>query len=318
MSGHAGRCGEDLTGNIFFYNIPLPKTEWLLRSNVSKLKGQFPLSLSLVLRRMLLVAKADDKDDAKAKALSVLQCSLMSFKQPNIKCMLKFYFIYSLQFLVTEVSLLELVSRDQEYLTTGYSGLVPHLHYHEPSKFVLVSLLVKGLFHKLCVPADNKGQKTFSEDIMETLIFFHSVVVLKGLPEDFASEVEERNDSVQKNAVSFLLTISKLADTRKDCQRPLSEIDDTTLMAESEELNSLLMKGYVLNFYKHGSLPALTEDNWLNMGDGFQFIGGLALVTWAIGTSVSELCEDEDSCVVLAFKQLGDAFNGKLGRKERP
>ena len=57
MSGHARRCGEDLTGNTFFYNIPLPKTEQLLRSNVSELKGQFPVSLSLVLRYMLLVAK---------------------------------------------------------------------------------------------------------------------------------------------------------------------------------------------------------------------------------------------------------------------
>ena len=49
-------------------------------------------------------------------------------------------------------------------------------------------------------------------------------VVLKGLPEDFATEVEERNDSVQNNTVSFLLTISKLSDMRKDCQQRLSEI----------------------------------------------------------------------------------------------
>ena len=57
MSGHAGRRGEDLTGSVFFYNIPLPKTERLLRSNVPELNDQFPLSLSLVLRHMLLVAK---------------------------------------------------------------------------------------------------------------------------------------------------------------------------------------------------------------------------------------------------------------------
>lgn len=69
MSGHAGRRGEDLTGSVFFYNIPLPKTEQLLRSNVPELNDQFPLSLSLVLRCMLLVAKADDKEDANAKVL---------------------------------------------------------------------------------------------------------------------------------------------------------------------------------------------------------------------------------------------------------
>ncbi|XP_037382592.2 probable ATP-dependent RNA helicase DDX60 [Talpa occidentalis] len=69
MSGRAGRRGEDLVGNVFFYGIPLPKVERLLRSDVAKLKGQFPLSISFILRLMMLVAKADDKKDAKAKVL---------------------------------------------------------------------------------------------------------------------------------------------------------------------------------------------------------------------------------------------------------
>ena len=47
-------------------------------------------------------------------------------------------------------------------------------------------------------------------------------VVLKALPEDLATGAEEHNDRVQ-NVASFLLTISKLADMRKECQLPLSE-----------------------------------------------------------------------------------------------
>ncbi|XP_057576651.1 probable ATP-dependent RNA helicase DDX60 [Hippopotamus amphibius kiboko] len=395
MSGRAGRRGEDLTGSVFFYNIPVPKIERLLKSNVPKLKGQFPLTLSLVLRLMLLVAKADDKEDAKAKALSVLQHSLMSFKQPNIRRMLKFYFIYSLQFLVTEGFL------DQDCTPIGYSGLVTHLHYHEPSNFVLVSLLVKGLFHKLCVPTNIKGQKTFSEEVMETLVvvlahlfgrnylppcagdfkkrFSHSVVTLKDLPKDFAAVVEEHNDRIQKNFASFLLTISKLADMRKEYQLPLSEIDFSGKECADSELVCHLMpgvesrtavspfaclsnitdqdlfdvnvvkdamlrtidvdaknlpllflnkydksgrkyplNGYVLNFHKHGSLSALTEDNWLNMGDAFNLIRDFALVTQAIRISLSELCDDKNDNVVLAFTQLSEAFNRKLGPKERP
>ena len=30
------------------------------------------------------------------------------------------------------------------------AGLATHLHYHEPSNYVLVSFLQRGLFHKLC------------------------------------------------------------------------------------------------------------------------------------------------------------------------
>jgi len=67
MSGRAGRRGQDMIGNVFFYDIPLPKVERLIKSNVPQLKGQFPLTISLILRLMLLAVKADDKADAKAK-----------------------------------------------------------------------------------------------------------------------------------------------------------------------------------------------------------------------------------------------------------
>uniref|UniRef100_A0A9L0SQV0 DExD/H-box helicase 60 n=1 Tax=Equus caballus TaxID=9796 RepID=A0A9L0SQV0_HORSE len=339
MSGRAGRRGEDLIGNVFFYDIPLPKIQRLLKSNVPKLKGQFPLSISLVLRLMLLVAKANDKEDAKAKALSVLQHSLMSFKRPKIECMLKFYFIYSLQFLVTEGYL------NEKCVPIGYTGLVSHLHYHEPANFVLVSLLVKGLFHKLCIPISIDGKQTFSEDVMETLVvvlanlfgrrylppcvenfkkkFSPSIVTLDDLPKDFAAVVEEHNNRMQGNFGSFLLTISKLADMRKEYQLPLSEIDFSGKECEDSELVSHLMPGaesrtavspfaclsnitdqdlfdinvamlqtinlnvknipllclnkydktgrkcplnaYALNFYKHGSLLALTLGNWYDL-----------------------------------------------------
>ncbi|XP_039731718.1 probable ATP-dependent RNA helicase DDX60 [Pteropus medius] len=392
MSGRAGRRGEDLIGNVFFYGIPLPKIERLLKSNVPKLKGQFPLSISLVLRLMLLIAKADDKEDAKAKALSVLQHSLMSFKQPKIKCMLKFYFIYSLQFLATEGYL------NSECIPTGYSGLVSHLHYHEPANFVLVSLLEKCLFHKLCIPINIDGQKTFSQDVMETLVvvlanlfgrrylppcvknlkkkFAHSVKILDALPKEFAAVVEEHNNRIRENFGSFLLSISNLADMRKEYQLPLSEIDFSSKECEDSELVSHLMpgtesrtavspfaclsditdqdlfdmdvvndvmlrtiyvnvenvpflslvkrnrngrkcplNGYALNFYKTGSLSALTVDNGLNMGDAFNLIRDFVLVIQSIRISLSELCDDEDDNVVLAFKQLSEAFKTKLRKK---
>nr|XP_058158354.1 probable ATP-dependent RNA helicase DDX60 [Dasypus novemcinctus] len=394
MSGRAGRHGEDLIGNVFFYDVPLPKIERLLRSNVPKLKGQFPISLTLVLRLMLLAAKADDKEDAKAKVLSLLQYSLMSFKQPKIKCMLKFYFIYSLQFLVTEGYL------DQECVPMGYSGLVSHLHYHEPANFVLVRFLEKGLFHKLCTPVIIDGQKRFSEDTMETLVvvlanlfgrrYFppcvkklkkknpQSVAILDNLPKDFAIVVKEYNDRIQNNFGSFLLTISKLADMRKEYQLPLSEIDFSVEKCEDSELVSHLMPGvesrtaispfaclsnitdqdlfdtdvlndavlrtvnvyrenipflklnkydmrgkkcslnaYALNFYKHGSLLKLTSENRLNMGDAFNLIRDFVLTIQSIRISLSELCDDKDDNVVLAFKQLSDAFNAKLKKKGR-
>lgn len=69
MSGRAGRRGQDLLGDVYFFNIPLPKISKLIKSKVPELRGQFPLSISLILRLLLLASKADDLEDGKAKVL---------------------------------------------------------------------------------------------------------------------------------------------------------------------------------------------------------------------------------------------------------
>ncbi|MEE6461041.1 hypothetical protein FKM82_001175, partial [Ascaphus truei] len=237
MSGRAGRRGQDLIGNVFFYKIPMPKVKKLIKSNVPQLKGQFPLGISLVLRLMLLAARSDDKEDAKAKVLSLLMHSLMSFKQPLETSMLKLYFLFSLHFLVQEGYL------DQEGNPMGFTGLVTHLHYHEPSNFVFVSFLKTGLFHKLC---QAKCSKPFSKYDMENLVlvlanlfgrrylpacmlnlkgsFFQSKVFLEDLPDDFAAALRDYNQKIATIFGHCLLTISKLAHMEEEYQLPLSKI----------------------------------------------------------------------------------------------
>ncbi|NWW55221.1 DDX60 helicase, partial [Pedionomus torquatus] len=337
MSGRAGRRGQDMIGNVFFYDIPLPKIERLIKSNVPQLKGQFPLTVTLVLRLMLLAAKADDKADARAKALSVLKHSLMAFRKERYAEILKIYFIFSLQFLVKEGYL------DQEGDPIGFAGLVTHLYYHEPSNFVLVSFLVKGLFHKLCQPI--KGSTVFSEAVLEKLVlilanlfgrrylpacsmkykkkFCQSKVFLEDLPKPFADAVNEYNTKVEANFAHFLLTAARLADMEQEYRLPLSKTDFASKNWCGSELASYLMddtksisaispfacvsgvvdnhlfhreivnkavlrtlginvkncpllyltkydnqgrrqplNAYALDFYKHGSLLALTTDNW--------------------------------------------------------
>ncbi|CAO2612241.1 Probable ATP-dependent RNA helicase DDX60 [Lemmus lemmus] len=344
MSGRAGRRGQDLLGDVYFFNIPPFKIEKLIKSKVPELRGQFPLSISLILRLMLLASKADDPEDGKAKALSVLRHSLLSFKRPQVTDMLKLYFLYSLQFLVKEGHI------DQEGNPTGFAGLVSHLHYHEPSNLVFVSFLVRGLFHNLCQPT-HEGSKCFSEDVMEKLVlvlanlfgrrympakfqdanikFYQSKVFLDDLPEDFSEALLEYNMQVTKDFAAFLQIVSRFADMKQEYQLPLSKIEFTGKECEDSPLVSHLMScregrmavspfvclsgnfdvdllcpgisdnvilhtvgmdhiqapvlwphrfdstgrklplnAYALDFYKHGSLEALTQDN----GTAFQII----------------------------------------------
>ncbi|XP_061228962.1 probable ATP-dependent RNA helicase DDX60 isoform X2 [Neopsephotus bourkii] len=387
MSGRAGRRGYDMTGNVFFYDIPMPKVERLIKSNIPELKGQFPLTISLILRLMLLAAKADDEEDAKAKALSVLKHSLMSFRKERYAQILKIYFVFSLQFLIKECYL------DQEGKPIGFAGLVTHLYYHEPSNFVLVSFLVKGLFHKLCRPI--KGSTVFSENVLEKLVlilanlfgrrylpacalkykrtFCQSKVFLEDLPEDFAEAVNEYNRKVEENFAHFLLTTAKLADMEQEYRLPLSKTDFTSKSWHGSELASYLMdttksisaispfacvsgmvdndlflgeninkavlrtlginvkncpllylkkydnqgrkqplNAYALDFYKHGSLIALTTDNWLNEGEAYYALKEFLLIIKSISTSLSELCDDPNDNVLLAFQQLGRIYAEKL------
>ncbi|XP_054058697.1 probable ATP-dependent RNA helicase DDX60 isoform X2 [Rissa tridactyla] len=383
LSGRAGRRGQDMIGNVFFYDIPLHKIERLIKSNVPQLKGQFPLNVTLILRLMLLVAKADDKADARAKALSVLKHSLMSFRKERYAEILKIYFIFSLQFLIKEGYL------DQEGNPIGFAGLVTHLYYHEPSNFVLASFLVKGLFHKLCQPI--KGSTVFSEEVLEKLVLIlanlfgrkhlpacsmkykqtscQSKVFLEDLPKDFADAVNEYNTKVEKNFAHFLLTIAKLADMEQEYRLPLSKTDFTSKNWHGSELASYLMdntksisaispfaclsgvvdndlfhgeiinkavlrslginvtncplfylnkydnqgrkrplNAYALDFYKNGSLT----DNWLNERDAYYALKDFSLLIKSIGTSLSELCDNPNDNVLLAFRQLGAIYEEKL------
>ncbi|XP_048797846.1 probable ATP-dependent RNA helicase DDX60 isoform X3 [Lagopus muta] len=353
MSGRAGRRGQDMIGDVFFYDIPLPKVERLIKSNVPQLKGQFPLTISLILRLMLLAAKADDKMDARAKGYL-----------------------------------------DQEGNPVGFAGLVTHLHYHEPSNFVLVSFLVKGLFHKLCRPI-KEGSTDFSEEVLEKLVlvlanlfgrrylpacsmafkhtFYQSKVFLEDLPEDFADAVNEYNTKVEENFAHFLLTTAKLADMEEEYKLPLSKTDFSSEKWHSTELASYLMdntkrisavspfacisgmvdddlfhgenvnkavlrslginvrncpllhlkkydkqgrslplNAYALDFYKHGSLIAVATDNWLNEGDAYYLLKDFVLLIQSIRTSLSELCDDPNDHVLLAFQKLGEVYESKF------
>ncbi|XP_039732062.1 putative ATP-dependent RNA helicase DDX60 [Pteropus medius] len=388
MAGRAGRRGQDLMGDVYFFNIPVPKIEKLIKSNVPELRGQFPISISLILRLMLLASKGDDPEDAKAKVLSVLKHSLLSFKQPRTMKMLKLYFLFTLQFLVKEGYL------DQEGNPMGFAGLVSHLHYHEPSNLVFVNFLVRGLFHNLCQPTQ-KGSKHFSQDVMEKLVlvlanlfgrkylpakfqdatvkFYQSKVFLEALPEDFGAALNEYNMNVTKDFASFLLIVSNLADMKQEYQLPVSEISFTGKEYEDSQLVSHLMSckegkvaispfvclsgnsdsdllqpktpnhvilrtigishaqvpvlwsqkidgqgrimplnAYVLDFYKHGSLIGLVQDNRMNEGEAYQLLKDFSLTIQSISVSLRELCENEEDNVVLAFEQLSETFLEKL------
>ncbi|XP_035676190.1 probable ATP-dependent RNA helicase DDX60 [Branchiostoma floridae] len=249
MSGRAGRRGFDPVGNVVFFGLPRPKINRLLAANVPCLTGNYPLTSSLVLRLMLLTTRGDDKTDAFNRALNLLKHPFLSHNKPHFQDQLQHHFLFSVQFLMRQ-GLLDLEGTPQ-----GMAGLASHLHYHEPSNFVLVWLLQKGIFHKICVPKDGSSNE-FSDDVLRRLVlilanlfgreflpaFFtpqtvknmqqrkklsQSKLILEDLPELVSSSIKEYNQQTLKLFHSYLCTVAEALAPRlgQETSLPASQIE---------------------------------------------------------------------------------------------
>ncbi|XP_078360877.1 putative ATP-dependent RNA helicase DDX60 [Oculina patagonica] len=227
MSGRAGRRGFDPVGNVVFFGVPYRKVQRLITANIPKLVGNFPINVTLVLRLLLMTSKGDDNKDALTKALTLLSHPFICRKQPEMDGQIKKHFLFSVE-LLARLGLINKTGAPQEM-----AGLVTHLHYHEPSNFVLVSFLQRGLFHKIC-----KGQRRrpFSEHVMRKMVlvlshlfgrrFLHanfkrvvrlcptSKVILEDLPYEFAEALQDYNRQVTDVFSQYLTTVA--AEIEKD------------------------------------------------------------------------------------------------------
>ncbi|XP_029336518.1 probable ATP-dependent RNA helicase DDX60 isoform X3 [Mus caroli] len=72
------------------------------------------------------------------------------------------------------------------------------------------------------------------------------------------------------------------------------------------------LNAYALDFYKHGSLIGLVQDNGMHQGEAYNLLKDFKLTIKSISVSLRELCENEEDNVVLAFEQLSTSFQEKF------
>ncbi|EHB11595.1 Putative ATP-dependent RNA helicase DDX60, partial [Heterocephalus glaber] len=355
MSGRAGRRGQDLLGDVYFFDIPLPKVGKLIKSKVPELKGQFPLKITLILRLMLLASKADDLEDGQAKGYLDREgnptgfaglVSHLHYHEPSN--------LVFVSFLVRGLfhNLCQPTNKGSKWFSQDVM-----------EKLVLV---LANLFGRIYIPA-----KYYDGNMK----FYQSKVFLDDLPEDFSAALVEYNMQVTKDFASFLPLVSKLADMKQEYQLPLSEIKFTGKECEDSQLVSHLMSckegraaispfvclsgnfdsdllqpdisnhfilrtlginhtqapilwpkrfdsqgrrmplnAYALDFYKHGCLEVLDQDNGIHTGTAYHLLKDFSLIIKSISVSLHELCENEDDNVVLAFEQLSETYSEKFNK----
>ncbi|XP_046851918.1 probable ATP-dependent RNA helicase DDX60 [Xenia sp. Carnegie-2017] len=252
ISGRAGRRGFDMIGNVIFFGIPQAKINRLMTVSLPRIIGNFPLNESLVLRLLLIVNKGKDREVALNQALTLLHNPLICKNQPELDLQLKHHFLFCVEHLVRQ-GLLDLKGCPQ-----GLAGLAIHLHYHEPSNFVLLSFLRSKVLHNFCRNKNaRKRDGKFSKDFMKSLVIvlshlfarrrLHeflmqrprstSKIRLEKLPSEFEAELDKYNSNVHEVFDLYIRTVSgHVNDTSgEDITLPLSSVK--LISAENYKMN---------------------------------------------------------------------------------
>ncbi|KAF6783589.1 DEAD/DEAH box helicase [Colletotrichum musicola] len=168
-SGRAGRRGFDLLGNVVFHAIPSRRAMEIMSSRLPDLRGQFPISVTLILRLFGLMHDTSDSYYAVKAVESLLTQTRLYLGGPSSQMSVKHHLRFSIDYLRRQ----HLLSATEVPL--NFLSLVGHLYFTENAVFALHSLLKDGYLHELCAKVDSPGmQKNLLLELLTVLCHLFS------------------------------------------------------------------------------------------------------------------------------------------------
>ncbi|KAK4151852.1 DEAD/DEAH box helicase [Chaetomidium leptoderma] len=143
-SGRAGRRGFDVLGNIVFHDMQPHRALEIMSAKLPDLRGQFPTSVTLILRLFILLHGTDNSSFAADAVNSLLTQNRLYLGGPATKMSIAHHLRFSIDYLRRQ----HLLSPTGEPL--NFSGLIGHLYYAESAVFAFHALLQEGYFHEVC------------------------------------------------------------------------------------------------------------------------------------------------------------------------
>ena len=237
-SGRAGRRGFDLLGNVVFHDIHPHRVLEIMSAKLPDLRGQFPTSVTLILRLFILLHGTENSEYAVNSVKSLLTQNRLYLGGPDAKMSIAHHLRFSIDYLRREHLLSE------KGVPLNFSGLVGHLYYTENAVFAFHALLKDGYFHKLCCCSGQSRQDVIREimlvlshlfcrypcvqhkdrEFRERLHHSPSLGILPNLPKRACEILERHNQqtlSVFRNYVTSYAE-QHLADKPDNCL-PLTE-----------------------------------------------------------------------------------------------
>lgn len=259
-AGRAGRRGFDVLGNVVFQGIPHGKLCRLLSSRLPDLNGHFPITTSLVLRLMILLANSDDKSAyAKNAVNSLLSSSRICLGGEEARQTILHHLRFSIEYLRRNNLL------DADGTPLNLSGGIAHLYYTENSSFAFHALFSNGYFHSLCKDIKDKPDETLVEMMLvlshifrryrlsQSLLEAHekadkkssSVVVLPPLPSRACGMLQEHNKKTLDIYAGYVSTFVDQHVNAVDSVLPLSHMNCGGDLSAQEASPSLPMRSPV-------------------------------------------------------------------------
>ncbi|KAF4979437.1 hypothetical protein FZEAL_4361 [Fusarium zealandicum] len=378
-AGRAGRRGFDLLGNIVFNGIPKNRVHEIMSSRLPALKGQFPVSTTLILRLFVLLSGTKNSKFAVDAVQALLSQTRLYLGGPEAEVSVKHHLRFSIEYLRRQ----GLLSADGK--PTNFAGLVGHLYFTENAVFGFHSLLRGGYFHNLCKDFDTDRERVLREMMLVLSHLFNRVplqrkhklreiaktstseIFLQQLPptaekllvqhnretlsifKDYAHSyvnqhlVDKPDQTLPLTKISVgsgsdegsagehsaairspFARLSGFDDEFKSIKELCSSVRDGIFLEESAipympigpddtagELNA-----YIYDFYKHGSLEVLINDNGIDRGDVWFHLKDFSDTLKTIVTSLKAIISSGGDFDMDMNDDMSDADDGEDGEPD--
>ncbi|CAM1501134.1 Fc.00g102960.m01.CDS01 [Cosmosporella sp. VM-42] len=269
-SGRAGRRGFDLLGNVVFNGIPEERVHEIMSSRLPGLRGQFPISNTLMLRLLGLLHGTNNTSFAKNAVQALLSQNKLYLGGPDAEMSVKHHLRFSIEYLRRQ----DLVSADGTPL--NFAGLIGNLYFTENSVFAFHSLLRGGYFHQLCEDIETAPEKVLPDMVLVLSHLFSRIPVRR---------TKRYEESVSKSSsIVFLPRLPQKAEE---------------ILVDHNEQTLSIFKGYVQSYIDQ-HLPK-KPDNMLPFtktavgdqnGNQGHFLGGEPKVIRSPFVALSGLTDD--------------------------
>ncbi|KAH6623294.1 hypothetical protein F5144DRAFT_457365, partial [Chaetomium tenue] len=143
-SGRAGRRGFDMLGNVVFHHMPPHRALEVMSAKLPDLRGQFPASVTLILRLFILLHGTDNSSFAADAVKSLITQNRLYLGGPEAQMSITHHLRFSIDYLRRQNML------SKTGVPLNFAGLVDRLHYTESAAFAFQALLQGGYFHEVC------------------------------------------------------------------------------------------------------------------------------------------------------------------------